>query len=378
MPNYYLLPITHTDFLDWYNRRHKAYSALKFIPAVVKEGEADMPKGWERVLLETLPDYEEDFQVLVALLDVERERKYREDKTIGERVPACQSIDICDIQRLYPITQRGARMLEVRLPPNVTLGPPIFEDAIRAQEQECLRNQQRAGGDVLLEMFDLKMHEGEVEPLKEEILDAVHAKITRQNERPPSTLLEAVIRYDRQDKPSFPTTPIGTLLDYLEILKVHLRRWYKNTGTSKETGEQIRDLFKKAGKASRNMGRDGNPYEAINDDVLSASFRELDNITDLDFDRCPPKAAILYLDIRGQLREDDSLQHTTLRHWAETLKAAGEHRSLAIGLWTVGAFFGFSTFADAYYENQDASFLRDFNPEIETEANPEAEVETSP
>lgn len=377
MSDYYLLSITHTDFLDWYNRRQKAYSALTFIPAEVKNGEAHMPDGWERIFLETLPEYDEDFQVLVALLDVKRERKYQEDKNIGERVPAFQSIDICDIQRLYPITQRGARMLQVRLPSGVKLGPPIFESAIQRKEQERFRQQQKAGGDVLLEMFELiDMHKGEVEPLQDEILDAVRAKATRQNEHSPSTLLEAVIRYDRQDQPSFPPTPIGALFDYLEILKNHLRSWFKESGIDEKTGYRIRSIFKEAGRALRDMGRNANPYEAVNDDTLKTSLAELEDIADLDFDRCPPKAAILYLDIRDQLREDDSLEHTTLQHWAETLKARGDHRDLAIGLWTVGAFFGFSTFAEAYYEDRGAPFLQkgDLEPEADAdlEARPEA------
>ena len=371
--SYYLLPITHTDFLDWYNRRYKAYSGLKLIPAVIKDGEADIDNTeWSKPnFVDSLPPYEEDFQVLVALLNMEQDRKKWRRNEIGKIVPAFHEIDICDIQRLYPITQRGARMLGVRLPSGVKLGPPIFEDMIGEKEQERLREQQKAGGDVLLEIFGLSVHDGEIDPLKEEILDAVHAKVTRQNEKPPSTLLGAVIRYDRQDKPEFPSTPIGTLFDYLEVLKVYLRGWFNKSGGTQETGSKIRSVFEEAGQALRDMGRDANPYEAVNNDVLKESLQELKEIADLDFDQCPPKAAMLYLDIREQLREDDLLQETTLQHWTETLKATGNHRSAAVGLWTVGAFFGFSTFADACYEYRDASFLRelDLGLEEETEEN---------
>ena len=384
MPEYYLLPVTHTDFLDWYNRRHKAYSALTLIPAGIEGGDAYILDGWQSVLPETLPEYEEDFQVLIALLKVEREKKYqgklKKDNT-KVYVPAFQSLDICDIQRLYPITKRGARMLNVRLPSGVTLAPPIFEDVIKAKETERLREQQKAGGNVLLEMFGLEMHEGEIAPLQEEILGAVHVKITRQSDSPPSTLLESVIRYDRQDQPSFPSTPIGTLFDYLEVLRKHLRKWYTESGADQEIGEQIRDTFEKAGAELRDMGRHANPYEAVNNDVLRGALQELEEIADLDFDRCPPEAAILYLDVRDQLREDDSLKETTLKHWTATLKAKNNHRRAAIGLWMVGAFFGFSTFADAYYEDQGAPFLQEMD--LNTEERPQlpetdSEAETSP
>lgn len=362
--SYYLLPITHTDFLDWYNRRYKAYSALTLIPAEIEGGEARISDGWRSVLSDTLPEYEQDFQVLIALLQVNRKRKYKKNRKedgTEVHVPDFPSLDICDIQRLYPITQRGARMLGVRLPSGVKLGPPIFEDMIGEKEQERLREQQKAGGDVLLEIFGLSVHDGEIDPLKEEILDAVHAKVTRQNEKLPSTLLTSVIRYDRQDKPEFPSTSIGTLFDYLEVLKVYLRRWYNKSSASWETGSKIRSLFEEAGQSLREMGRDANPYEAVNNDVLKESLQELKEIADLDFDRCPPKAAMLYLDIREQLREDDLLQETTLQHWTETLKATGNHRSAAIGLWMVGAFFGFSTLADAYYDYRNAPFLRELD-----------------
>lgn len=383
MPEHYLLPLTHTDFLDWYNRRHKAYSGLTLIPAGTEEDGVCLMDGWESVLQDALPDYEEDFQVLIALVEVDNRKRHQFKSIESDRVEvaAFQSLDICAIQRLYPITKRGARMLNVRLPEGVTLAPPIFEDVIKAKETERLREQQKAGGNVLLEMFGLEMHEGEIAPLREEILRAVHAKITRQSDSPPSTLLESVIRYDRQDQPSFPSTPIGTLFDYMEVLRKHLRKWYTESGADQAIGEQIRDTLEKAGAELRDMGRHANPYEAVNNDVLRGALQELEEIADLDFDRCPPEAAILYLDVRDQLREDDSLKETTLKHWTETLKAKDNHRRAAIGLWMVGAFFGFSTFADAYYEDQGAPFLQEMD--LNTEERPQlpetdSETETSP
>ena len=363
MPEHYLLPLTHTDFLDWYNRRHKAYSGLTLIPAGIEEDEVYLMDGWESVLQDALPDYEEDFQVLIALVKVNSRKRHQFKSIESDRVEvaAFQSLDICAIQRLYPITERGARMLNVRLPAGVKLAPPIFEDVIKEKERERLHKQQREGGDALLKMFGLlDMHEHEIEPLKEEILNAVNCKIMRQSDAPPETLLESVIRYDRQDQPSFPSTPIGTLFDYLEILKTYLRRWWRHESDSDEKiGAQIRGAFEKAGAELRDMGRHANPYEAVNNDVLKSSLQKLEEITNLNFDRCPHKAAILYLDVRDQLREDESLQETTLEHWTETLKAKNNHRQAAIGLWMVGAFFGFSTFADAYYEHRNAPFLQE-------------------
>lgn len=362
MSEYFFLPITRSEFIDWYNRREKKYSAIELIPAELDEDKerVEIDGEWKEVLVEIIPEYDEDFEVLISLVEVDREtvHQFIETEEHGSKEgPKFQKLDILNLRKIYPLTKRGARMLEVRLPSNIELGPPLFEEAIREKEEELVREQAEAGGTALLEIFDLEINKGQIDSLKEEILGGVHKKVTRQEDAPPDSLLEAVIRYDRQDQPTFPSTPIGSCYDYLEVLKTHLRRMYHEDKIGKDLGYRIKEIFEDAGAVLREMGQHASPYEALNKEEFTEHLRALESEAQINLDRCPPEAAVLFLDLRDQLRENDDLETTTAEKWIEALRDQDKERGLAIGLWMVGAFFDFSTFADVYYEFKDADFL---------------------
>jgi hypothetical protein len=121
--------------------------------------------------------------------------------------------------------------------------------------------------------------------------------------------------------------------------------------------EVIESVLRPArGKLDR-AGSRSNAYEVIND--LEQHLRYLEEKTPLELDRCPPRAAILFLDLRDQLRRRGELDDTTVDSWADLLRGSDNDRSLAIGLWMVGAFFDFSKFADDYYQRERPPFMKE-------------------
>ena len=358
MPHF-LFPITYTEYLDWYNRREKDFSGLRFIPVQVKGHDIDIHSQWEEALVDALPEYEEDFQVMIALVELKGIDKYRQLK-IGEsrpQAPKHQPVDILNLQRLYPITVRGERMLQTRLPEAVNLGPARFEDAIKEVDRKNRRSRSAAGGEALIEMFELTVHDGTVSNIREETLDAVAVKTMGEGKTESESIVSAVIAYDRHDKPEFPSSSLGFVYDYFLIINQRLQNL-----DEAEKEEIIQSVLYPARRRLDQLRNSANAIQALYDDELGEAFTELERSTALALDRCSPKSAILFLDLRSQLRRRDTLDAANIDQWVDRMRTEGDGKDLATGLWMLGAFFGFGTFAEDYYSWKRAPFMAKRKP----------------
>jgi len=357
MSQYSLLPITYSEFLDWYNRRDKQFLSLRLIPAEVGSSLDDVraPGELEQVLVDTIPEYDEDFQIIISLVEDIPDKKYKNRE--GRHVAYVQEIAISDLKRLYPITERGSRLLKSRLDNNIQLGPPLFEDAIEEQDRRRSRQQARAGGNALIELYRLhEMAESWIdEKRKEEILDAVRSKVREGNFKTPKSIVDSIIQYDRQDKPQFPSTSIGSVYDYFSVV----RAWHKANCEEEAYREVVEKVLKPAQTELKQLGRNTPAYQAACTEELTECFQDLETISPINGGRCPPRAGILFLDLRDQFRQSSSLDNTSIDNWGHALQENSHAREFAFGLWMVGAFFDFSTFADDYYERAKPPFMRD-------------------
>lgn len=359
MSQYSLLPITYSELLDWYSRRSKQFLGLRLIPAEVNSSLDDVraPGEFSDVLVNTIPEYDEDFQVLIALVEGVSAKKYkRYDTGNGRKEGATvKQIDISNLKRLYPITERGSRLLKSRLDDKIHLGPPLFEEAIEEQDLRRNRQQSRAGGNALIELYGFQeMAETWIdENLKVEILDAVQAKVRGGSFEAPESIVSSLIQYDRQDKPQFPSTSIGSIYDYFSVV----RMWHKGDSGKERYRIIVEKVLKPARRELEKLGRNTPACEAVCTEALTDCFEELETISP-NVGRCPPRAAILFLDLRDQLRQSSSLDNTSVDDWGGILGESGNGPEFALGLWMVGAFFDFSTFADDYYEETEPPFMK--------------------
>jgi hypothetical protein len=358
MSQYSLLPITYSEFRDWYNRRSKQFLGLRLIPAEAGPDVDDLHlRGeWKDVMVDTIPEYDEDFQVVLALVEDVAERKYREVDT-GEAIKqgaAVQQIDISDLARLYPLTERGGRLLESRLEDNIQLGPPFFESEIEMQDRRRNRQQAREGGDALLKLYEMREFRDSAidSEAREKVLDAVHTKVRGNRSGDYSSMIASVIEYDRHDKPEFPSTSLGNVYDYFSIVRVqHQRKCPKD-----EYQKVLEEVLKPAQDVLNRVGREMPACEVVCEEELSQSFHRLETMSPLDIGTCPPRAGIMFLNLRDELRRSTSIHDTSVEAWARYIR--DDHRlEFTIGLWMIGAFFDFSTFADEYYELIKPQFM---------------------
>lgn len=357
MSEHFLLPITYSEFLDWYNRRTKQFMSLRMIPAVV-DGPSEMVTvegEWEEVMIDTIPEYDEDFQVVIALVEATSRRKYQEIQ-VGEdraRAPAVQQLDIMDLRRLYPITDRGERQLKSRLDSRIRLGSPLFSDAIEKQNRRRNRQQADAGGNAIVELFGLETSTAQVDVIRDEALQAIQAKVSGETHRLSHSLTARLVAYDRHGKPSFPSTSIGSIYDYFSVV----RQVHENQCSMEIQKEVMGEVLRPAQEALKRLGQRKPAFEAVYDEALASRFQILEEISPLEVDTCPPRAAILFLDLRDQLRRSGGLEETTVDMWVDLMRGNRQEMQLALGLWMVGAFFDFSRFADDYYGRHRPQFM---------------------
>jgi len=362
--DYFLVPLTFYEFLDWYNRGNRSFVGLRFIPVHLETASStiEVDQAWKERLIRSIPEYDEDFQVLIALVRTNR-KKYEdiEEKSTGKtrRAPAYTEVPIDQLQGLYPISARGKRLLQSRISSEVVLGDPLFEEDIREKERRRARRMAYQGGDALLEYYCLteSITKREIEPLKEEIWNAVDRKVNKkESEVESSSFVLNLVVYDRYDKPDFPRTQLGYVYDYFSVVNEVVRKSVEPDRRKEIVNDVLRPIRLELDKLRGSV-------ELVSDIIggpLRTHFKNVKEIGEVDAERYPPWACVLFLSLREELRQNDALGQTSTDAWVETLRKEGREYDLAVGLWMVGAFFGLSKFADEYYaESLEPPFMKE-------------------
>jgi len=362
--DYFLVPLTFYEFLDWYNRRTRSFVGLRFIPVDLEptSNTIEIDPAWKERLIRSIPAYDEDFQALIALVLTEKPKKYQNLEEIstgeGRKAPVYADVPIEQLQGLYPITTRGKRLLQSRISSGVKLGLPLFEKDIRAKEGNRTRRIAYLGGDALLEHYCLNdgiAFEKQVEPLKEDIWEAVDRKVNGGvSQVESSSFLLNLIVYDRHDKPDFPHTQLGYVYDYFAVVNEVLRK----SVDARRQREIVDDVLRPIRVELDTLRGSVDLVSDVIGGPLASHFRKIREIPEIDAETYPPLACILFLSLRDELRQSDALSQTSADAWVETLRNENKEYELAVGLWMVGAFFGFSKFAEDYYiESLEPPFM---------------------
>ena len=350
--HHYLLALSFNEFLDWYNRRTKAILGLRFIPVHVKGGVIEVDPTWEEWLMKSVPDYDDDFQVLFALVGLNSApKKYKRitEKSTGAGREAAfyQEVQIEQVEGLYPITERGKRLLQNRIGSDVQLGSPLFEESVQQTEKERARQLSYRGGDALLDYFNLQAHQGEIDRLRDEVWEAVDLKVNEKVQKVDGEpFVKHLIVYDRHGKPHFPNSQLGYLYDYFAVVNGFLSDILEYSEHQHVVDELLVPARSKL-DALREKEKD--LWTALTDGILNPEFDRLSDFSKVEVENYPPHACVLFLNLRDQLRETDRLSNTNVDAWVEGLFGLNMNKELALGLWMTGAFFDFSKFADEYY-----------------------------
>ncbi|HCF61138.1 MAG TPA: hypothetical protein DFS52_24465, partial [Myxococcales bacterium] len=290
-------------------------------------------------------DHEDDWQVLLVLLEG-MERK--------PRGPV--ETEFSKVEAIFPLSERGRRLLGTRLDAHVRLEQPLFEEAFAAEDERRHRELAFRGGRALLECFGLEGYTAKFDRLQNEVWQA--AKLRHRESSFPlqdGSFIANLFCYDRHEA-RYPRSSMGFAHDLGKVVLEH------SSG-----GTAVRDVLTKY-KTEALSGRDAQEWVA-NLSLLQPHFREIERFTG----EYSGIACVAFLEMQERLRAEPSVRN--LEALSDLLR--GDHeRDLALALWLAGVFFDFMPFASEYYQRVGAPFVGT-RPKPEPE-RPGAPVDASP
>ncbi len=331
MPDLYALPLSLAEFTTWYTHGVNRVLAARLVPLEEKMDSAAIIREHAA---SSLPSYDDDFEAFFAHVQIDRPLVLQEMRG-GFVLPAAIDVPFECLLGVHPSTERSARMLPSRLPKGIAVGAPLFVTEATAEDERRARERARRGGRALLSIAGLAEHAARFEGLEPEVWHAIKLRDREVGfPVPKGSFVDNILNYDRH-KPTYPRTPLGYAFDYGAVLT------YGNTAASQEHVAVAKDLS----AALSTLVRSGvqEPWERY-DDLRP----HLDRATALTDDRFPAASCVAFFQLQDEIRETGGIgdsfdglirQMTKLRLDAE----------LALALFLVGHFFGFSRFADSYY-----------------------------
>src|SRR5690606_4198599 len=117
--------------------------------------ENDIPEIPEGILPSKLPVFEEDFEVLLIEFDLSFSTQIIQNKVVTfPNLEQPLEISFQDIKRIYPLSERGAKSLN--LGEGIKLEKPIFEKEVKKVEQSFKLKGYFQGGFALLKILGLE------------------------------------------------------------------------------------------------------------------------------------------------------------------------------------------------------------------------------
>lgn len=343
----YLLPLTNNEFLLWYRRSELKIMKFRLIPIVDVDFASDastLDKVAARVV-EAMPDYDEDYEVVIARVeDISRVPPYYFD----EGKPAFINISIHNLDCVYPITERGKRLLQGRVDSNIKLADPIFESYVNASVQRRQSSLSLLGGAALLKIagLDIAKYQDTIRLLERDALSGV-SRNSRGEEFPlDGTLIENLLCYSRHEV--MPTTDIGYFYDFGVIVS----KLYLDNDDIAKLLDQYRSCLKEITNKNKKKSAKIDYFLEKGNDVTSL-FDTAFNI------QLSAASIIIFLKLQSELYQHQNLDKTSFKELVANLVQVRE-RDIALALWLVGVFFGFEFFCANYYEAIQPGFFFDF------------------
>ncbi|MDF5717119.1 MAG: hypothetical protein PUP93_25440 [Rhizonema sp. NSF051] len=294
-------------------------------------------------VVEAVPDYDEDYEVLIARVENTSKVPHY---CFDEGKPAFINISIHNLDCVYPITERGKRLLQGRLDSNINLAEPIFESYINASVQRRQSSSSLMGGAALLKIagLDMAKYQDTIKLLEDDALSG--ASRSNRGEQFPldGTLIENLMCYSRHEV--MPTTDIGYFYDF----GVLVSKLYSGK-------DDIAELLDKYRSCLKGIAHDNKSAK------LYYLLEKADDVTSL-FDsalkiKLSAVSIIIFLKLQSELYQHQNLDKTRFKELVANLVQVRE-RDIALALWLVGVCFGFEFFCANYYEATQPGFFLKF------------------
>ena len=356
-----IVPIYKNQLVTLYRQGFNTIDSSRIIFAKL---ENDLPIIPEGTLANILPIFEEDFEVLLIEFDISFSTQIIQNEiTTIPNLKQPLEISFQDIKRIYPISERGAKSLN--LGDKIKLEKPIFEKEVKKAEQSFKLKGYFQGGFALLKIMGLensliKQYE---QSLKETFIEAYNfrsnPKVKAGDMPTTNNNLLKVLCYERYGG-IIPENDLGFLCDIGFLFAQTQSDKIKSATDSPFVVALIKGNEREFNKFtfSQALNLLETKYQKVKEGMKNANFHFA--------------TYLLYFKIKAILNEGKRVSETSLPQIVKEFKNT-DYKNLITAIWLAGSFLGFSRFFSEFHQeetNQETP-----KPEKKSSQKVEKEVE---
>ncbi|MBK9097518.1 MAG: hypothetical protein IPM14_05190 [bacterium] len=328
----YLLIIYLNELNLWLKTGIKKVTKSKLVSATLsKKGIYSSINKVGEKLIKNLPDYDDDFEILIVEIPVERLSKLKKKSTE-------YMLPFEWISKVYPITSRGKKLLNGKLDDRIIVQEPIFENQFLPIAKEREKELGRRGAESILKIFELDGYITQFNPKSDLVDEALRLRESNSEKiSAERQFMTNLVLYDR-NKP-FPNNDLGYFYDIGTLLKV-----YENNDESKRKNlREFADTLERFKTSSEYRKLESMILELHNASMI-VNLEKIINENVL-------VSSLIYLYLRNNIREGNDLEKSGLIEiYNNEFLSLNFEEELALAFWLVGYFFGFEMVADLYYK----------------------------
>lgn len=335
-----IVPIYKNQLVTLYRQGFNTIDSSRIIFAKLENDIPEIPEG---ILPSKLPVFEEDFEVLLIEFDLSFSTQIIQNKVVTfPNLEQPLEISFQDIKRIYPLSERGAKSLN--LGEGIKLEKPIFEKEVKKVEQIFKLKGYFQGGIALLKILGLensliKQYE---HSLKETFIEAYNFRSNpkvKAGDMPKTTNnLLKVLCYERYGG-IIPENDLGFLCDTGFLFAQTQSDKVKSATDSPFVVALIKgnETDFKHLDFSQVLNLLDNNYLKVKEGMKNANFQFA--------------TYLFYFKIRAILNEGKQVSKTSLPRIVQSFKDTDYKNNLITAVWLAGSFFGFSRFFREFHQD---------------------------
>lgn len=328
-----IVPIYKNQLITLYRQGFNTIDSSRIIFAKLENDIPEIPEG---ILASKLPVFEEDFEVLLIEFDLSVSTQIIQNEIITlPNLKQPLEISFQDIKRIYPLSERGAKSLN--LGEGIKLEKPIFEKEAKKAEQSFKLKGYFQGGFALLKILGLensliKQYE---QSLKETFVEAYNFRSNpkvKAGDMPKTTNnLLKVLCYERYGG-IIPENDLGFLCDTGFLFAQTQSDKVKSATDSQFVVALIKgnETDFKYLEFSQVLNLLDSKYLKVKEGMKSANFQFA--------------TYLFYFKIRAILNEGKQVSETSLPQMVQSFKDTNYKNNLITAVWLAGSYVGFSRF----------------------------------
>lgn len=341
-----LLSVTLQELSVWQRLGVLRVLGVRLIPVVLNGEVPIIDAETEAAIRERMPDYEEDFEVLHTMVDLDPSQALFTARVLGWQVSAVE-IGVESVRRLFAISKRGLALLKGKVGPDTRVEGVLASTVAERRDKERASQMTLHGATAAVRLLDAEEPPHEVQSWLLEISRGHEAR-EKGAEWPIAggSFIENLMSYDRREPKIDRLSDVGFVQD---VAFVCGRLTPIDERPTASPGVRDGDGLRSAAK--RLWGRLAEAKEDGGASLCGLLHRHRRELEDLEqFVDGSTIAAVVFLKLRKACESGTKEDVHRARRVVSELRQAGFGREASIGAWLTGAFYGFKHFADSYHE----------------------------